>query len=126
MRRLVIWQLFNTNTDMRDSEVIGTAGQIQILKGKEIKNEKKINHLRILELVQATPDRTIPPGCFYNLPVLSGEGVNNLLLHTLLASDLEALVLAYSHYLTSESNHICHIDHFSSFATVPLRNCKPL
>ena len=35
------------------------------------------------------------------LPVLSGERVNNLLLDTLLASDLEALVLAYSHYLTS-------------------------
>ena len=38
---------------------------------------------------------------FEYLPVLSGERVNNLLLDTLLASDLEALVLAYSHYLTS-------------------------
>ena len=36
-----------------------------------------------------------------HLPVLPGEGVNDLLLHALLASDLEAFVLAYSHYLTS-------------------------
>ena len=63
---------------------------------------------------------------FFYLPILPGEWIDNLLLDPLLASDLEALVLAYSHYLTSESNHICHIDHFSSFATVPLRNCKPL
>ena len=33
------------------------------------------------------------------IPVLPGEGIHDLLLDTLLASNLEALVLAYSHYL---------------------------
>ena len=33
------------------------------------------------------------------IPVLPGERINDLLLDTLLASDLEALVFAYSHLL---------------------------
>ena len=33
----------------------------------------------------------------FHLPVLPGERIDDLLLNTLLASDLEALVFAYSH-----------------------------
>lgn len=42
------------------------------------------------------------------LPVLPGERINDLLLNTLLASNLEALVFAYSHLLYFWKRHNCN------------------
>ena len=41
------------------------------------------------------------------IPVLPGEGIHDLLLDTLLASNLEALVFAYSHLLYFCKRHNC-------------------
>ena len=44
-------------------------------------------------------NKDIESNIVQRLPVLPGERINDLLLNTLLASDLEALVFAYSHLL---------------------------
>ena len=43
----------------------------------------------------------------FHSPVLPGERINDLLLNTLLASNLEALVFAYSHLLYFWKRHNC-------------------
>ena len=75
---------------MEDRKVIGTA---------ICYNRFRKEQLELRNLQARRPGRK--PGVFFYLPILPGEWINNLLLDSLLASDLEALVLAYSHYLTS-------------------------